>query len=588
MSIMPELSNTILISLIFLGGLIGFATDRLRHDLVALLMLAVCLVLGLVPAMQAFTGFADPVVITVAAVMIVSAAISRSGVLAYALRPFQRWMKAETGIAIVYSLLCGVASAFMNNVGALALLLPAALATCRSAKVSPSRILMPMAFASLLGGLVTMIGTPPNVILAELRVDYAKPAFGMFDFAYVGLPLAVVGVVLTILMVRFLPSRATSEGEPLKFRVADYLFELRVPKSASNTLTVEQLAAVGTGDDRLAVHAIDRGGVLVTAPRLSRTLLAGDIIQVEGRAPIVEAALERFGLEIATEAEDDLLEGAFLECVVTDRSSLIGQSDAIALLAHQSASLVAVSRRGKSIASGLAAMRLQTGDVLLLQAPGDRTADLAHLFDLLPLAERQLNLRVSAKDWLPVLALLAAIFAASIGVFGLAVALLLAVAALGLTGRLKGNVYGDIDWPIIILLAALIPVAQAFGQSGAGEAIASVISSFGGGQPAWLLVGIALGLTMAVTPFLNNAAAVLIMGPIAAQTGLETGVPVDAMLMAVAIGASCDFLTPIGHQSNTLVWGPGGYRFSDYARVGTPLTLLVLVFGTFLITSVWG
>lgn len=585
---MPQISNSILISLIFVAGLVGFSTDRLRHDLVALLMLAVCLVLGLVPAAQAFTGFADPVVVTVAAVMIVSAAISRSGVLAYALRPFQRWMRAETGIAIVYSLLCGVASAFMNNVDALALLLPAALATCRSAKVSPSRILMPMAFASLLGGLVTLIGTPPNVILAELRADYGKPAFGMFDFAYVGLPLALVGVVLTILMVRFLPSRAASEGEPLKFRVADYLFELRVPQSASNALTVEKLASVGAGEDRLAVHAIDRGGVLVTAPRLNRPLLAGDIIQVEGRAPVVEAAIERLGLEIASDVEDDLLEGSFIECVVTDRSSLISRPDAAEFLAQHDASLVAVSRRGKSIASGLSALRLQAGDVLLLQASSERTSDLARIFDLLPLAERQLNLRVSAKDWLPVLALLVAIFAASIGIFGLAVALLVAVVGLGLTGRLKGNVYGNIDWPIIVLLAALIPVAQAFGQSGAGEAIANVISSVGGGQPEWVLVGIALGLTMAVTPFLNNAAAVLIMGPIAAQTGIETGVPVDAMLMAVAIGASCDFLTPIGHQSNTLVWGPGGYRFSDYARVGAPLTLLVLVFGTFLITTVWG
>lgn len=585
---MPHINDSILISLIFVAGLVGFSTDRLRHDLVALLMLAVCLVLGLVPAAQAFTGFADPVVVTVATVMIVSAAISRSGVLAFALRPFQRWMRAETGIAIVYSLLCGVASAFMNNVGALALLLPAALATCRSAKVSPSRILMPMAFASLLGGLVTLIGTPPNVILAELRADYGKPAFGMFDFAYVGLPLALVGVVLTILMVRFLPSRAASEGEPLKFRVADYLFELRVPQSASNALTVETLASVGAGDDRLAVHAIDRGGVLVTAPRLNRPLLAGDIIQVEGRAPVVEAAIERLGLEIASDVEDDLLEGSFIECVVTDRSSLIGRPDATEFLAQHDASLVAVSRRGKNIASGLSALSLQAGDVLLLQARSDRTSDLAQIFDLLPLAERQLNLRVSAKDWLPILALLAAILAASLGIFGLAVALLLAVAALGLTGRLKGNVYSNIDWPIIILLAALIPVAHAFGQSGAGEAIASVISSVGGGQPEWVLVGIALGLTMAVTPFLNNAAAVLIMGPIAAQTGIETGVPVDAMLMAVAIGASCDFLTPIGHQSNTLVWGPGGYRFSDYARVGAPLTLLVLVFGTFLISTVWG
>lgn len=585
---MPGLDHAALISLIFVAGLIGFATDRLRHDLVALIMLGACLVLGLVPVGHAFAGFADPVVITVAAVMIVSAAISRSGILAHALRPFRKVMRVESGIAIVYALLCGVASAFMNNVGALALLLPAALASCRSAKVSPSRILMPMAFASLLGGLVTLIGTPPNVILAELRSDYGRPAFGMFDFAWVGLPLALAGLVLTLLMVRFLPSRASSEAEPLKFRVADYLFELRVPKNFKRSLSVEQLASIGVGEDRLAIHAIDRGGILVTAPRLSRNFHPGDIIQIEGRAPVVEQALERFGLELASDTEDDLLEGSFAECVVTENSALIQSDRPSFLLGEKGAALVAVSRRGKSIAEGLSALRLQPGDVILLQIAQERVAELVHTFDLLPLAERPLNLRLAAKDWLPVAALVGAIAAASTGLFNLAVALMLAVVVLGVTGRLKGQVYHDIDWPIIILLAALIPVAQAFSDSGAGDAIAGVISSFGHGKPEWLLIAITLGLTMAVTPFLNNAAAVLIMGPIAAQTGLETGASVDAMLMAVAIGASCDFLTPIGHQSNTLVWGPGGYRFSDYARVGTPLTLLVLILGTALITMAWG
>ncbi len=585
---MPESYDAILISLVFLGGLAGFASDRMRHDLVAVLMLTVCLLLGLVPASQAFTGFADPVVMTVAGVMLVSAAISRSGVLAHALRPFRGLMRAEMGAAFVYSALCGIASAFMNNVGALALLLPAALATCRTSGISPSRILMPMAFASLLGGLVTLIGTPPNVILAELRGDFGRQPFGMFDFAYVGLPLALAGLALTLVMVRFLPLRAEAEGEPLKFRVADYLFELRVPRNASRGLTVEKLAAIGKGEDRLAVHAIDRGGILVTAPRLTRNLLPGDIIQVEGRAPVVELALDRLGLELASDAEDDLLEGAFSECVVTDNSSLAQNDGAAGLLAANGAALVAVSRRGKSIASGLSALRLLPGDVLLLQVQQDRVPELVHTFDLLPLAERPLKLRMAAKDWLPILALIGAIAAASAGAASLAVSLMLAVAVLGITGRLKGQVYHDIDWPIIVLLAALIPVAHAFSESGAGNRIAGLISAFGHGQPEWLMIGVTLALTMAVTPFLNNAAAVLIMGPIAAQTGMETGVSVDAMLMAVAIGASCDFLTPIGHQSNTLVWGPGGYRFSDYARVGTPLSLLVLLLGTALISWTWG
>lgn len=583
----PSLSG-IAISLIFALGLIGFASARIRHDLVALLMLVIAVVLGLVSASKAFSGFADPVVITVAAIMLLSAAISRSGVLTRALKPFQRWMGAEVGIVIVFALLCAVASAFMNNVGALALLLPVALATCRSADVSPSRVLMPMAFASLLGGLVTLIGTPPNVILAELRTHYGHAAFGMFDFAKVGLPLALTGTALTILSARLLTRRAPSEGELLQFKIADYLFEIRIPDGPKKDgLTVDMLASIGSGDDRLAVHAIDRGGILLTAPSGTRELLNGDIIQIEGRAPVVETALARFGLELASDVEDDLLEKALMECVVADNSGLPRMENATQILAKHGAALVAVSRRGRGLFSGLSDIDIRAGDVLLLQLPLDRRIDITTEFGLLPLAERQLSLGTSKSDWLPVFALFGAIVAASTGLTTLSVGLIFSVVVLGVAGRLPGQAYRDIDWSIVVLLAALIPVAQAFADSGAGEWVASLIGGLGQGKPGWVMIAAALGLTMIVTPFLNNAAAVMVMGPIAANAGIDAGVSVDAMLMAVAVGASCDFLTPIGHQSNTLVWGPGGYRFSDYARIGAPLTALVLLMGTVLISHYW-
>lgn len=581
-------SDGVLVLMIFAAGLVGFATERVRHDLVALLMLVASVLLGLVPARDAFAGFGDTAVITVAAVMLLSAAVSRSGMLEWLLRPLQPVLGTVTGIGIVYAGLAGAASAVMNNVGAVALFLPAALTSCRAARVSPSRVLMPMAFASLLGGLVTLIGTPPNILLARLRADYGGKPFEMFDFAWVGLPLAVVGIALTLLLVRLLPVRNEHTEEPLKFRVADYLFELRVPAGVSADLTVDRLAATGSGTDRLAVHAIDRGGLLVTVPRASRRLLPGDIVQVEGRTPIVEQALLRWGLQLASETEDDLLEAAFSEYVITDASPLIGAFDATAMLGKQGAALVAVSRRGKSIAEALSALTLEAGDVVLLQMAADRIPAIAANMALLPLAERPLNLREASRDVLPLLALGGAIMAAALGIADLGLALVLAVIALVLTGRLKGDVYRDIDWPVIMLLAALIPVAQAFGNSSAAAALSGMISSVGQGQATWLLVGVALAATMAVTPFLNNAATVLIMGPIAAQAGIASGVPVDAMLMAVGVGASCDFLTPIGHQSNVLVWGPGGYQFSDYARIGAPISVLVLLMGTPLIVWAWG
>ena len=579
------MSDGALILLIFGAGLVGFATERIRHDLVALLMLAASVLLGLVPAAEAFAGFGDPAVITVAAVMVLSAAVSRSGMLERLLRPLQPFLSREAGIGIAYALLTGAASSVMNNVGALALLLPAALGSCRAAHVSPSRVLMPMAFASLLGGLVTMIGTPPNILLAQMRADLSGTAFAMFDFARVGLPLAIVGIAMTLLLVRLLPVRAERDEQPLKFRIADYLFELRVPEGVSADLTVERLAATMPGADRLEVHAIDRGGLLVTVPRASRRLLPGDIVQVEGRAPVVEQAMTRWGLQLAGEAEDELLAGAFAEFVVTDGSPLAGNLDASMLLATQGAALVAVSRRGKAIAEALAP---QAGDVLLLQLAADQVPAVAEAVGLLPLADRPIRLGLGPRDLLPLLALIGAIGAAGAGLASLGLALLLGVIVLALAGRLPPDAYRDIDWPVILLLAALIPVATAFGQSSIAGELAAGLADLGEGRPAWLLVGGVLAVSMAVTPFLNNAAAVLIMAPIAASAGQASGVPVDAMLMAVGVGASCDFLTPIGHQSNVLVWGPGGYQFGDYARIGTPISLMVLLLGTPLILWAWG
>jgi di/tricarboxylate transporter len=579
------MSDGLLVMLVFGAGMAGFASNRIRHDLVALLMLAACVLLGLVPAREAFAGFSDPAVITVACIMLISAAVSRSGVLERLLRPLQPLLGRETTIAAIYALLCGTASSVMNNVGALALLLPAALGSCRAAQVSPSRVLMPMGFASLLGGLVTMVGTPPNILLADLRAELTGTGFALFDFARVGLPLALVGTVMTIMLVRLLPVQAQRDDQPLQFRVADYLFELRVPHGVADDLTVERLAA---GDDGLQVHAIDRGGMLVTAPRATRRLLPGDVVQVEGRAMAVERVVARWGLEIASDAEDDLLEDALAEFVVVDPSPLAGNPQAGQLLAQQGAALVAISRRGKAIAEGIAAQQPQAGDVLLLQLADDQRPGVAERLGLLPLAPRPLRLGLGARDLLPVLVLLGAILAAATGAMALATALLLGVLLLALAGRLSADAYRAIDWPVIVMLAAMLPVAATFGKSDLAGRLADLLAALGQGQPAWLMVAMVLALTMAVTPFVNNAAAALIMAPMAVSAGAANGIGSDAMLMAVGVAASCDFLTPIGHQSNTLVWGPGGYQFGDYARIGAPISLMVLILGTPLILWAWG
>lgn len=576
------------IGLIFIIGLVTFATGRVRHDLVAVLMLLSAVALGLVAPENAFSGFADPAVVTVAAVMALSAAISRSGIVRPALAPFRAVLRFEIGLATVFSAMVIALSAWMNNVGALALMLPAALAACRSAGVSPSRVLMPMAFASLLGGLITLIGTPPNILIAEIRVDYVGEPFAMFDFTPVGLALAAIGLAVMVLLVKVLPRRRPASDERLLTNVADYLFEVRVQdRPRPQPLTVGALRSRGRGEDAVAVHAIDRGGIIIAAPAEWRKLIAADIVQLEGRAPDVQQVIEQHGLEIVSGADDDALEAAAFEAIVSDRSPLVMAADARPSLNRAGAALLAVSRRGRAITQPPGEIRPERGDILLLQAPEALKAEIVERFGLLPLAESAIDMGRRKLDWLPIAALAGAILASALQLVPLGVALLGALTVLAVSGKINQQAYQDVDWSIVVLLAALIPVANAFTDLGAGAVIASALSAVGKGASTTIVIGAALAATMAVTPFLNNAAAVLIMAPIASQVGAATGVPVDAMLMAVAVGASCDFLTPIGHQSNTLVMGPGGYTFFDYGRLGAPLSVVVLFAGTALIERVW-
>lgn len=574
-----------LIWIILAAGMLAFASGRMRHDFVAAAMLVAALATGVVPAAAAFEGFADPVVATVGCVMALSAAIARSGVLGLAIQPFRGFMRKESGLTAVFCLLCALTSAFMNNVGAIALLMPAALDACRSASVSPSRVLMPMAFASLLGGLVTLIGTPPNVLIGEIRADFTGASFRLFDFAPVGLIVAIAGISLMLLLVRLLPERASAKGEPLLFQVADYLFEVRLPANA-DPVTVQQLLDAAPDGDSLTVHAIDRRGLLITSPETTTPLRAGDVVQLEGRAPIVQGAIARFGLEVVGGVDDDRLEAALLECVVNTRSSLIGQPDGRARLAGAGAALLAASRSGRAVVEGLDRFQIAAGDILLLQAPDALKLELVDRFNLLPLAERAIKVGAGRVDWRPLAALVAAIVATMAGL-PLAVALLSALTGLALVSRRTARFYRDIDWSIIVLLAALLPIAEAFSTSGAGNLVANALGAVGASAPPLLIIGATLAAAMLITPFLNNAATVVLLAPVAAAIGQDIGVSIDALLMAVAVGASCDFLTPIGHQSNTLVMGPGGYRFLDYPRLGAPLSMLVLIVGTLAVFWFW-
>lgn len=585
------ISDAILVTAIFLAGLIAFASGRGRHDIIAVLMLVAAIVAGAVSPVDAFSGLSDPVVVTVAGVMVLSAAVSRSGVLPLMIAPFQSRLSHEIGLILVFCALCAAASSIMNNVGALALLLPAALKACRSASVPPGRVLMPMAFASLLGGMITLIGTPPNIIVAGLAEEASGRAFGFFDFTLVGLPLAVIGIAVMALALRFLPTRNApgTSADPIQG-------EFLVEATATSPVDLRLLQSPAPDGSAVAVGVPQAPGRPGTQLPDDGQIQPGFRLQLEGRADTIQALMERFQLRFsgpgATNGRPDPAvigkRAALLNCMVTPSSSLAWQAGADSRLRASGGMLRGVSRNARPNMPELSSVRLKPGDRILLECDHDRQDELLSVLGLIALSQSDAPAPPGAADLVPLGAMGAAIVLAAAGVLPLGVSFLFAIAALVCLRRVDGRVYGDIDWSILVLLAAILPVAGAFASSGAAAAMATGLETLAQGADPPAMVAIILFLTVVITPFVNNAAAVLIMGPVALTLAERTGLSMEAALMAVAVGASCDFLTPIGHQCNTLVMSPGGYRFLDYARLGLPVTLAILLAGPPLIWLVWG
>ncbi|NLD69786.1 MAG: SLC13 family permease, partial [Limnobacter sp.] len=549
---------------------------------------------GIVPADEAFDGFGSDIVIIVASALIVSAAVARSGVVEIVLRkvgPFLGSTQSQVlGLVASVTLL----SAFVKNVGALAMLIPVAFQLARRSGTSPSSLLMPMAFGSLLGGLMTLIGTSPNIIVSQMREQITGEPFRMFDFTPVGLGLALAGVVFLAFGYRLLPPpRKAAASMDAAFRIGGYTAEARVPPdSPSVGKTVAELEALGEGE--ASVATIIRERFRRYTPSDDWTLAADDVLLLQGEPGALETVIEQGKLRLAADeqATDEPEPGkdrAVVEAVVTGDSLLVGRTVAEVRLAERyQVNLLAVSRSGERIAHRLRTLRFQPGDLIVLQGSEEALPETLGDLRCLPLAGRDIRLGRGRQGYLPVLVLASAMLLlafeaipVTIAFFGAAV-LLLAMRSLSLR-----EAYDVVEWPILILLAALIPVSDAIRTTGGTELIAAGLSTLTAGLPALGAVAFIMVFAMAVTPFLNNAATVLVMAPIAASLAAALSLSPDPFLMAVAVGAACDFLTPIGHQCNTLVMGPGGYRFGDYWRLGLPLSIIVVAVGTPLIAWVW-
>lgn len=574
------------------GAVVMFAWGRFRYDLVALLALLVGVVTGVVPAKRAFSGFTSDVVVIIACALIVSAAVARSGLIERLVRPVLPRLKTAASQVPALAGATAVLSMATKNVGALAILMPTALGVARTSSSSPSSLLMPMAFMSLLGGLVTLVGTSTNIIVSQVRQDTLGRPFQMFDFAPVGLALTVLGLVFVTFGWRLLPrDRKQKAGMADAAPSQAYSTEATVP--AATVETASTVADLGLEPENVAVTALVRDGLRMAA--LPDTpLQVDDVLVLEAEPDALDRVFAsgkltpaRAGLESPKDEPSEELRS--IEAVVQPGSTLIGRSARrIKLQEAYGINLLAVGRRGERIFERLRDIRLRAGDVLVLRAGEKTLPDALKTLDALPLVERDVKLGGVRRRYSPLLILAVAMLLVGFKVVPVAVAFfgaaVLIVASGGLSMR---EAYASLEGEVLVLIGALTPLSEAVHATGGTGLIAHGLADLLHAAPPMLALGALLVTAMACSPFLHNAPTVLVLAPIGVALAQSLRLNPDAFLMAVATGAGCDFLTPIGHQCNTLVRGPGGYKFGDYARLGAPLSLLVIVVGTPLIALVW-
>ncbi|MBN2116944.1 MAG: anion permease [Anaerolineales bacterium] len=574
--------------------LILFITGRWRYDLVALIALLIVTLTGLIPVEHAFTGFSNSAVVTVAAVLVLSRGLQNSGVVDMI---GERLSRLKGGITIQLAALTGlvaVLSAFMNNVGALALLLPVVLQLARRKQIPASSLLMPLAFASLLGGMTTLIGTPPNIIAASFREGTGAEPFGMFDFTPVGGGIAVAGLLFIVLIGwRLIPSRRARDSSDDLFDIENYITEVRLSKESR--LNGKRLSEV---DDfskaEILIIGLVRGSERRMEPSAHTKLQADDILIVSAGVENIKKLAGISGLELVGSEEihrEDLEsdEVALLEAVVMPDSLMTGNTArSLDLRAKYGVNLLAISRQGRILRRRLDRIRFQNGDVLLLQSHTETLKRVIETLGCLPLAGRDLHIGQPRQMVLALLIFISALAAAALGFVPVQISVVAAVLLMVMTKLVSlQEAYEKVDWPIIILLGAMIPVGSALETTGGARLIANSILQISDRIPAAVTLVIILVATMFLSDLVNNAAAVVLMAPIGISIAQGMDVSIDPFLMAITIGASCAFLTPIGHQSNTLVMGPGGYKFGDYWRMGLLLEIIIAVVAIPLILIFW-
>ena len=555
---------------------------RFRYDIVAFSALMVGVVLGVVPQKDAFAGFGHPATLVVALVLVVSAGLVRSGAVFLITRTLVDASRSLGAHITLMGAIGGILSAFMNNVAALALLMPVDVQTARKAGRSPGLSLMPLSFATILGGMVTLIGTPPNIIIAAIREESLGAPFKMFDFAAVGGIAAIAGMTFVALVGwRLIPPRDDSSST--SDDLAEYIAELTVPEDSKHIGNrLSELEAEAEKTD-VAILGLIRDGKRHYGQARNTTLKAGDALVLEATPDALDEFRTTLNLALSDIERTERLNAAgegveILEVVVKDTSRLVDRTaEAVGLAWRQSAVLMGISRGDTRIKNQVRKTPIQPGDILLLLVPRNRGHDVTDWLGCLPLADRGLAVTENNKVWLAIGMFAGAVIAASLGLIYLPVALGLVVIAYVLTRIVPlSELYTHIEWPVVVLLGSMIPLGAALKTSGGTELISGALLGWTAGMPAWAVLTVLMIVTMTLSDVLNNTATTIVAAPVGIQMAQSLGVSPDPFLMAVAVAASSAFLTPIGHKNNTLILGPGGYSFGDYWRMGLPLEIIIV------------
>ncbi len=586
------MNDQLILSIVIIGLLVFFISGKYRYDYVSLGALALLILFDIIKIENAFIGFSHPAVVTVALVLLISKGLQDAGLSAVTGNIIGRFSPSETQFLFLIMFIAAILSSFINNIGAMALLLPITLSTCQKMGWHAGKFLMPLAFASILGGMNTLIGTPPNIIIAEFKEFYTGEAFNFFDFSYVGLLVSFLSIIfIGLISSKLVAKRKLAKTNNL-IDLDNFLFELVVPEGSKAIGLTFSSFIKKAGNETEILGLVNENGAVSKVGNNSK-IRANQHLVMKVSPNHVSSIQDRFGLNIAESShylKEELIDE--IEVVITPGSRLVGRKQNYLMkLAYEELFLLGMWRKGARFRTRLSKQMFKIGDVLLLGVRNtdkeDVTAKINHL-GLMPIRSREISTLPSRSRFLKaVIFFTTAILLAAFNVINVLTAFLLCV--LGFVGIkiLKSNLYRHIEWPIVIMLAAMIPIGQALESTGITALIATEVVSFAGDLHIFWILMIILIITMLITDVINNAATAVIMAPFSVNIALQLGQPLEPFLMVVAVGASCAFLTPIGHQCNTLVMGPGNYKFSDYWRLGLPLDILIVLASIPMILFVW-